>query len=91
MKYDLEKGTYSVRVYDQGAHPASASTPNGMLYYSASGLKMRVPAEPRGVTSICLNTYGNLYINQADPEDPGLALYDNLKVSSPKGLAILVR
>ena len=91
VKYDLGAGTYSVRVYDQGAHPASASTPNGTLYYSASGLKMRSAAEPRGVTSICLNTYGNQYVNPGDPEDPGLALYDNLRVSEAGGMVIVVR
>ena len=91
VKYDLGKGTYSVRVYDQGEHPASASTPNGSLYYSASGLKMRTAAEPRGITSICLNTYGNQYVNPGDPEDPGLALYDNLVVREDGGLTIIFR
>lgn len=91
VTFDLKAGTYDVKVYDQGAHPASASTPNGSLYYSASGLKIRIPAETRGVTSICLNTYGNQYVAPYDIEDPGLALYDNLKVSNPKGLAIILR
>ena len=39
----------------------------------------------------CLNTYGNQYVNQADPEDPGLALYDNLVVREDEGMAIIIR
>ena len=90
--FDLEANTYDVEVFDQGAaHPASTATPNGAPYASWKGLKCRKPAEDVGVTSICLNTYGNPPVLPGDPEDEGLALYDNILVASPSGTLVLVR
>ena len=90
--FDLEACTYDVEVFDQGAdHPASASTPNGAAYAAWKGLKFRRPAGDEGVTSICVNTYGNAPVLPGNPEDEGLALYDNILVKCPGGTLIVVR
>ena len=88
---DMRARTYDVTVYDQGtAHPTAAS-PNGTQIHVEKGLGFRAPATEAVVSAICLNAYGAQAQVANDPEDRGLVLYDNLKVSTPSGLCIVVR
>ena len=88
---DMRARTYDVTVYDQGtAHPTAAS-PNGTQIHVEKGLGFRAPATEAVVSAICLNAYGAQAQVANDPEDRGLVLYDNLKVSTPSVLCIVVR
>lgn len=89
--FNQKTRTYDVTVYDQGTEHPTLATPNGTKIHTETGIPFRAPTTEKGVAAIGLSSYGTTPVVSCDPEDPGLALYDNLKVSSPKGLAILVR
>ena len=90
VKGDATAGTYDLDVYDMGATHPTASSPAGGLVQSWTGLGFR-HVFTEGLTSLGLATYGNPMITASDPADPGLALYDNLRVSTPQGLVLEVR
>jgi len=87
---DTKEGKYDVSVYDMGAAHPEAATPVGECVASWTNLGFRWNM-PEGFTALGIATYGNPVFIGNDPEDPGLALYDNIAIREATGLKIIVR
>lgn len=88
---DLDRRTYDLDVFNLGnAHPDLATKlTNAQRVASVSGVPFACLDE--AISSLGVSAYGVAQIDPADPEDEGLALYDNIVVRRPEGVMLLVR
>ena len=83
-------GTWTLKVYDQGASHPTASTPDGTLVKEESGLPF-ISQPEGGVSAVGLYATGNAN-GASSVEDAGQALFDNLKVyEAPRGACVIFR
>ena len=90
FKTDTADGKWTLDVYDQGAAHPVANSADGTLVVSLSDLPF-VKAPVGGFSAVGLYSSGNRN-GAREPEDAGLALFDNIKVwQDPPGMIIFVR
>ncbi|MGN0833968.1 MAG: hypothetical protein ACI4RD_10030 [Kiritimatiellia bacterium] len=88
---DLDRKTYDLAVFDLGvAHP-DPTTRLTQAERVASVRGVPFTCVDEAISSLGVSTYGVATIDPSDPDDPGLAFFDNIVVTRPEGLVILVR
>ena len=90
FKSNAAVGKWTLDIYDQGAAHPTANSADGALVASLSDLPfIKVP--DGGFSAVGLYSTGNRN-GAREPEDAGLALFDNIKVrQDPMGIMISIR
>ena len=84
------EGKWTLNIYDQGAAHPVANSADGTLVASLSDLPF-VKDPDGGLSAVGLYSAGNCN-GAREPEDAGLALFDNIKVwQAPMGMVISIR
>ena len=90
FKISNAEGKWALDIYDQGATHPAADSADGTLVTSLANLAF-VKAPDGGLSAVGLYSSGNRN-GASEPEDSGLALFDNIKVwQNPFGTIISVR
>ena len=90
FKTGIAEGKWALNIYDQGATHPAANSADGTLVASLANLAF-VKAPDGGLSAVGLYSTGNRN-GAREPEDAGLALFDNIKVwQDPMGMKILIR
>lgn len=90
--FDTDVQTYDVDVFDMGTEHPDVTTEDGLLVDSVKGLGFRGSVESVGVSSVGLCSAATCVYTPSDPEDPGIVLYDNIRVNKETlGTAVILR
>jgi len=89
-KFDLDRKTWALSVYDQGTDRPLVGTPNGDLIVTQKDIAFK-SIDPEGLSAFTLSAKGTSGYWYLDGDTGGL-LIDNVSVTrEPAGLAIIVR
>ena len=90
FKASKGEGKWALDIYDQGAMHPAADSADGTLVASLANLAF-VKVPDGGLSAVGIYSSGNRN-GASEPEDPGLALFDNIKVwQNPPGMIISIQ
>ena len=89
-RVNVDAATYSASVYDMGTTHPTPESPHGALVGSATDLHLMNPLED-GISSLDVACYAVSSTLGETGIDPLHALIDNISITRPKGLVLIVR
>ena len=89
-RVNVDAATYSASVYDMGTTHPTPESPHGALVGSATDLHLMNPLED-GISSLDVACYAVSSTLGETGIDPLHALIDNISITCPKGLVLIMR